>query len=182
MINKPTRIDGFSRSCIDHFFISSRCSDVVDVDAAVIGSGITDHFPIVLSLRFNYCFLPSSASTVVYKKIDHRILSDELERVDWSGVYNSNDTNIAAEEFLKQLIYAISMATETKVKKINSKNRKRKPWITVGIINSIKKRDLLKKISDNNPNDNKAKENFRAYRNKLNKIVNKAKHLYYLSK
>lgn len=77
-------------------------------------------------------------------------------------------------------MHALNLA---KSQKLFTKNRykKIKPWITKGIITSIRVRDKMKKrlLLYNNTDDKGA---FNNYRNTLNNLIRKCKHNYYKTK
>jgi len=70
----------------------------------------------------------------------------------------------------------------TFVKKVNSKNRKRSPWITTGIVNSINTRDRLNKQSTLDPNNQRLSELHKTYSDMIKKLITKAKHDYFTDK
>jgi hypothetical protein len=68
-----------------------------------------------------------------------------------------------------------------KSKTIKCRNHLYKPWISPGILKSIRKKNKLYKASLHE-SSNAATEKYKRYKNKLNKIIHKAEKLYYLEK
>lgn len=63
----------------------------------------------------------------------------------------------------------------------STQNRKRKEWITNGLIVAIERKDNMKKHLRNNHNT-ELKEKYANYRNLLNKLIKKQKYEYYKEK
>nr|CAI5828991.1 unnamed protein product [Callosobruchus analis] len=64
-------------------------------------------------------------------------------------------------------------------KNITCKKKRLKPWISAGLLVSIRNRDHLKKESTLNPNNLILLQKYRDYRKMLSKLIKKAKYAYY---
>lgn len=177
-INSYTRVENIStKSCIDHVFLKTS-GDFQGYEniAAVIQTTITDHYTVLLNIATNMEKRKSVSHTNFYEIIDKKKLLTNIKNENWSDLYLGENPDICTELFLKKLNTIIRNSTRTC--KNNNKNRKRKPWITAGIVNSMNKRDTLFQECLKNPNNYEIKNKYTAYRNKINNLVKKAKNNY----
>uniref|UniRef100_A0A0A9YPH7 Putative RNA-directed DNA polymerase from transposon BS n=2 Tax=Lygus hesperus TaxID=30085 RepID=A0A0A9YPH7_LYGHE len=172
LINEPTRVQGTTKTAIDHIFARSKS---LKLSPAIIKSTITDHFSTALILPPNIRLKRKRSHHL--KKVDHDVLRELLSRTDWSSVLNTTDVNIAANEFVHIITSTVSMATVNK--KIPSREVKLTPWITRGLIKSIRIRDKLKKRSVQNPLDQNLKDRANRYRNAVKDMIRAAKKRYF---
>lgn len=98
---------------------------------------------------------------------------------DWLGVYNQTDLNMAANLFHETLASYISQCNFSISKTLPNKKC---VWITYGIIRSIRRRNKLSKLCLRYPDDLALKEQYKVYRNKLNRIIEVAKTHYFHKK
>lgn len=176
LVNKPTRKYGHARSCLDHLFIKCKTEYLQNVHAVILEHGLTDHDPILLNVQLNNIQLKKQIKNAYqyFNKGNFLIL---LERERWDDVLSSVDSNVSTGLFINKLNNMISDVTITK--KISSKNRRLKPWISAGLLVSIKTRDRLKKECTINHNNILLINKYKAYRNILTKVIKKAKYSYY---
>ncbi|CAH1974413.1 unnamed protein product [Acanthoscelides obtectus] len=125
----------------------------------------------------------SSANTEIFLgDININILDSKdtlkfLNDCDWNLVTSVNDPEIAVKLLLTTYRDLLLKATETIPTRV-SIPKKIKPWISNGIIVSVKKREKRKKRLL--ANYSLSLENqYKDYRNKLNKLIHKQKNNYY---
>lgn len=178
-IDRPTRKVGISSTCIDHIFLKESPNTTSRCSAYVLETTITDHYAVGLNI-----FIVDQSKNLnthrTIKKINYDKLFNILNNITWEEVTSLNDSELANNKFISILQRTIEKSTIEI--KINKHHKKLKPWITNAIINSIKHRDLLKKHLNNNINNNNLKIQYKTYRNKLNKTIEKAKNNYYKQK
>lgn len=180
VINNCTRIQGLSQSCLDHIFIKSK-EDIEDIILPIIiQTNITDHFPVLIQL-----VLEQEQNNKQYRKnrikyIQYKKLKEQMSNVDWSDVYNSRDVETATKKFLSIIDTKINVCT--KLVKIKNNKRKRKCWITNGIIKSIETRDKLFQQVQADPLNVNLKRQYLDYRNQLTTLIKKTKINYFKSK
>ncbi|KAJ8976046.1 hypothetical protein NQ317_014098, partial [Molorchus minor] len=104
-------------------------------------------------------------------------LKKSLSNIDWENLYTIENTDLATDHFVTILEREIQICT-TKLK-INSKVRKRKEWITEGLVKSINKKKELRKQLIGNPENTELKQNYKNYRNKVTGLIKLAKATYY---
>ena len=159
-----------SATLIDNIF-----TNVLECDAfvtGVIATDLSDHFP-VFCKSFIHNINERKGHNV--RNYSHKNIQNFIRRVgmvDWSFVYNEVNVNNAYDVFCDHLstLYHDCFPFF----KVKSNRRKRHPWITNGILKSIKTKNKLFRASLKNPSDPN-KSNYRSYRNKLNHIIRVAK-------
>ena len=177
-INVPTRTP--SLTCLDHIFIRKKLKKInLIYKSFVLHTNITDHYPIMINIHLqDYIENKTSTYEVVktnYKKFEHLIKSQ-----DWSVVTSCNDPLEATNIFMN--LYNNSLKQSITKKNIKVKiHHKIKPWITNGIIISIKNRDKMKKRLLRNYSTN-LENAYKAYRNQLQSIIKYTKNNYYRDK
>ena len=104
-------------------------------------------------------------------------LNEDLGNEDWHEVTGENDVNKAYKSFIDKLTHYYNKNVPL-VQNKQHKNDIRNPWITRGILRSIKKRNKLYKSYISNPSEQNANK-YKKYRNNLNSIIRSSKKLYY---
>lgn len=180
LINKPTRVQAESATCIDHFFVKYKENMLKSINPVVLTRTLTDHYPIILNIELSVNGNGVVTENQFLKKTNYKLLNELLSRAGWNDVLNCNDVDICTELFVGRLKGYISGATS--VYKINNKNRRLKPWITSGLLTSIRNRDQLKKCCTMHPDNIEALNRYKQYRTSLSKLIKKTKYEYYKTK
>lgn len=115
-----------------------------------------------------------------HNKIDYNKLNNLLQNENWSGVLNCKIAQTSYNKFTEILDNYINTCS-TKYRSFSNKSYKLKPWITPGLIKSIKTRDKLK-LKLNKRFSQELKNVYKQYRNELNKIIRYTKNEYYKNK
>lgn len=176
LINKPTRVSNTSTSCIDHIFLKSKNFDENSTYAAVIHTNITDHYSTMVVVKNVPEINTKLDCDCEFLKINYPKLKEILSNENWNDIYCLRDVDECVDMFISRVKEAITRSS--KKMKI-PKRKKKKPWITYGIINSIKTRDKLFLKLKQNPNNAGLKNEYNTYRNKVNALLKKAKHDYF---
>jgi len=141
-VTVPTRITSHSATLLDHIFtniVSEKCI------AGTLITDISDHFS-------NFIFIKSlSLKSTLPQTVTYRVMSnqaiDNLNRSlsdhDWTDLYNSTDVNTAYEIFSDQFSQLVNTHLPIKTAKFNSLKHKREPWMTKGILTSLKTKEKL---------------------------------------
>jgi hypothetical protein len=181
-INGDTRVAGTSQSCLDHIFFKNVDNYFDYSMGSIFKTTITDHYSVVLHLG-----KVSNSNKSDGKKIDtiininYNALLNNLRLENWNWLYTLNDgVDIIMEKFIDRLTGLIDLHKNEK--KIPHNRRPLKPWITEGIIRSISTRDKMHARLRRDPTNNDLKNNYKAYRNRLNKIINNTKEAFYKAK
>lgn len=168
-INCPTR----QNTCLDHFMVKASAK----IETFVFDE-LTDHSPILLYIDYTPT---SKQNTYINKtKIDFSGISKCMENESWNDLYSLSDVNKAARLLTEKLESFISSNTSNK--KISKRNNPLKPWITIGVIKSIRKRDRMHKKLKFYLNNLEMKHKYLAYRNILKKVIKTLKTDYYTDK
>lgn len=188
-INSPTRETLSTQTCIDHVFIKTP-SSVSSLISGVAHTRISDHYPILFGWLNEAKLTKTEAKTQQIKRINYEALKLALENESWDGTFTENVNN-ATENFMTTLLNHIESHTTIKTTACQHKLKKLSPWITNGILNSIKTRDkLFNKIKkhksycalNNIPLNKDFIDSYKLYRNLTNTLIKKCKQNYYRNK
>lgn len=182
LIDKHTRVAGETKSCIDHIAARTNGQNklIQNLNTVILISSISDHYPVLLNLQLKPQEAkpsPNPQRIKFQKRINEQQLTLRLHNENWQDILQSRDPNCIAQKFVDRLQTHIKACTNT-IKTL-SKSKAIKPWITQGLVASIRNRDKLKKIASCNPHNPDLLNNYRNYRNLLTKLIKKAKTLYY---
>lgn len=176
-IDKPTRITSNSKSIIDHIFV--RYCDITRVNAAIFDTSITDHLSTALTITGPSCTATTLLTPRTY--VDHTLLTNNLAGSDWEAVMNCLDVNTCANVFVKTIKNCIDISKKLVQNKC-TRFRKLKPWITVDLIQAIRKRDKMSKAVKKQPFNFAIRERFQELRRSLSNLINLTKRNYYREK
>ena len=180
MINLPTRVTDSSSTLIDHIY--KTVNDISDTAGSIV-SDITDHYLNFILIKKQVTL--KSQSHVTYRSYSERNLrkfNNYLENVDWSSVYLSNDPNESYNEFLNIYHRALDINIPLKRRKFNKFKHKKNPWVTCGILKSLRTKYLLhKRILRCKNTAIKADVllKYNAYNKVLSRVIRAAKKLYW---
>ena len=183
LIDKPTRVTTKSSTLIDNIF-----TNILDhkISPGILYNDITDHFPIFQILNKNDNSNDSKLNSYTYRSIrkiksqNIAALNIELNETKWEEVLTSNSAEDSYNNFITKFSDLYNKHLPVTNKKIN-KRQEAKPWITSGIIKSIKTRNKLYKKFLNHPNDAN-KNKYISFRNKLTHLIRISCKKYYLNK
>lgn len=180
LITTPTRVTRDTSSLIDHAYTNYSSTKI---HAGVIETDVSDHFPIFVI--FEKCKAESrklctgSISFRSYKNYDEKKFNDDLAGARWDLVYKENDVNNAYTTFHDIFKEICDKHAPIITQRPKRKNNAQKPWITAGILKSIRKKQKLysqyKKSGFNSQMGNRYKK----YRNILTVDLKNAKRKYY---
>jgi Reverse transcriptase (RNA-dependent DNA polymerase) len=191
-INIPTRSTATTNTCIDHIYLhSSKDCEILPV---VLQTSVTDHFATSFSWNSKASTFDQQKdknNTPIYRKIDYEMLEEELSKTEWKNVLECENPDLALEKFMCTLRRALDNSTSAIQSQNKSRFRKIKPWITKGLIVSIRKRDAMsraikkdceyRKLNNLNLNTEFVKK-YKMYRNFLSALIRQTKNNYYKSK
>ena len=183
-ITMPTRITNSSATLIDHMFSN------IDSDKAIAGTlktDITDHYCNFIFINFE-AEKQSHPKHVTYRKQDKKSLENlnaALQNTNWSNVLNLTDPNMAYENFLSTYTDLMNIHLPIVTKPYNKFKHRKEPWVTRGILKSLKTKEKLyiKMIkSKNTPNYDINRINYTVYVTIYKRIIKQAKIQYWNSK
>ena len=180
-ITVPTRITSNSATLIDHIYTN------IDKDQCLAGTlttDISDHFCNFIFIETNNLKKHCPAS-ITYRQItDENLqkLNENLSQTDWNSVYTTNDPDMAYNKFIDTYLEKVDKCMPLKTCKFNKFKHKVEPWITKGLLKSLRTKNKLytKYIKCLSPTEKLVKENnFKIYRNIYNKLIKKAKEIHW---
>ena len=185
LILLPTKINTKNDTLIDNIFSNQFNSQTITGNLAVnLSDGHLPSFAIFPKSNQNH--LPKKHNIYVRSKLEgekrENFLMD-LAAIDMSGeVIVEND----ADKSLNNLLFHTDKLTDlySPAKKLSNKEFKQtlKPWITLGILNSIKRKDqLFKKYINmkNSPLRDNIHNEYKALKNRINSLIYHSKKNYY---
>ena len=185
-ITLPTRLSRRSASLIDHIFYKSLTNETVD--GGIVVSSMSDHFMTFVALPFKtqHQKPPNRISIQTNNDAAIQTFSDAIRNCNIFEKLNKNMTSDPNENY-DILKYAIQENIEKQLPLKNVKFHKHKiknnPWVTFGIIRSIKTRDKiykqLKTISPDGDEYVRLKLKLITFNRILKKTIREAKISYY---
>lgn len=179
-INKPTRVTSSTSTCIDHIFVKNANKKMLF--SGIIPTNITDHFTTLIICKSNDTSSTVTKNHFIEREFDEKRFHEIIKSTNWGNIYNEQDPEKAYLLFIEYIQNAQDIATRTSNKIINSTNKKIKPWITTGLVKSIRSRDRLAKRVKTEPGNLELKLHYKVYRNNLNKLIKNRKCEYYKNK
>jgi hypothetical protein len=180
LITRPTHFTADKSTLIDNIIANSANRNSI---SGILLSDVSDHLPVFHILHENIV----NNDITVMKKLSRVInennvnrLCSQLSSENWNFVYGCNDVNdcfgMFHDRFLDLYNHNLpAKRSKTKIKTIY------KPWITPGIIKSIKKKHKLYKQSLTSKTAI-AVSKYKRYNNKLNKIIKYSQRDYYINR
>ena len=183
LILQPTRVTSKSSTLIDNIFINNlTCFS----NGGNIVTSISDHYMQFCKLDI---FDIDDDKFKVHKSIrnwrifNKREFSEELSKIDWDNILSAQlDTNQACNKFFNIITRLLDeMAPFRKMTK-KEISLKQHPWISHGIVTSMKKRDKLYKeflLEKNFTVRDEIHTTHKQYRSMIISLIQKSKRKYY---
>ena len=193
-ITKPTRITKSSATLIDNIFVPLNL--VPNVSSYIIIEDMSDHLPIVMKLGGVQL---AEKDKIVIESHDLRpknvqSLKETINNYNWdqflSNVIPCNDqdgnvipqnalVNDMFDRFHSKMLYMINEHVPFRTHTISPRKFRREPWLMNGLYTSITKSKKLYKLSIQKGMTNCKLDQYKHYRNCLNKLKRQAKVTYY---
>ncbi|KAK2717057.1 hypothetical protein QYM36_007262 [Artemia franciscana] len=169
----PTRVTDTTASLTDNLFtnLDLKTCDVIIYDDS-------DHFLILSEVTLDKPKVEHPERKT--RKLDAESiesLRNQLNNINRSPCLDNQDVDQATNYFIQEFEKAFDRACPAKTSK-SRRQEPRKPWISKGIVRSIKMKNQLYKIRIENPSEDN-KEKFRLYKNNLTKVIRAAKTSHY---
>ncbi|XP_028408826.1 uncharacterized protein LOC114531415 [Dendronephthya gigantea] len=184
LINKATRITSHTATLIDNIF-TNNIEDFNNSLNGIIFSDISDHLPIFHMFNSDlFGKNTDNANTVIYQRVYNHVnmnnFSKAIKNASWDEILNeANNPEKAYNEFLELFLglYEVNFPLKRK-QNSGTIDRNKSPWITNSILKSVRNQNKLYKSFLKIPNE-KNKQTYISYKNKLNHIIRLAKQTYY---
>ena len=187
-ITVPTKINKNSCKLYDQIFTHFKSENIVS-NSCVYISQISDHFPVMISIKKKRSWkempkykISRDITTTNYKKYLAK-MAEYVENTHFDYVLTT-DPNLNQTKLDELRDKAYNESFPVKKVKITKYNTKLNPWITYGLLNSIKKKDILYKkmikTNRNAPSYVKKVKKYNDFVKILNKLIRKTKRDYYV--
>ena len=178
LITKPTRITDHSKTLIDHIYMNTQ-NDLGNVITGILKFDISDHLPVFCTVNVSPKRNDDTFFFRDYKKFNIDHYKHDLESVNWTNLFSeSRDLHIATQKTIETIQQIVGRHAPLQQASSSQKKRLRKPWITAGILKSIKRKQKMYSSHFLSKDEKKMKE-YKTFSNKLNKIKYIAKKNYY---
>ncbi len=161
------------KSEIDHFFVRENNCNLWS--AKVLKWTMADHYALMVE-RVVACsdVGPTLQNNGFFvKKINFHLLDQKINETDFMQSLDETDPCVGFSKFHELLQNAVQSSES--LTHIRAAERKLKPWITTGIVTSIRRRDKIYKKLKSNPQDYNLRRFYKEYAKQLDKIIQKAK-------
>ena len=183
-ITMPTRFAKKSASLIDQIYIKSKNHTLTTAQSGILLSPTSDHFGCfsILNQNLSKTYHPKYIKLTNVNNTTLADFSKAVGEIQFSDMLDRNlftDPNKTYEIIEAKINEVKDIHLPTKTVKFNKYKHKQSPWITAGILRSIKIRDKLysklKKLSPISLNYEEIKHNYNSYCKLLNKLIKEAK-------
>ena len=175
-ISKPTRITTKSATLIDNIFVSLELQQ--NLETQIIIDDMSDHMPCMLTL-FNQKKCKKEGRIITSRSLtDVNIekINNDLQ-IDWDNELEGKNVEESFNIFHSILCETIEKHAPETTKRISARKIIRDPWITKGILTSLKRQRKLYQTMIVEKTDN-TKEKYTTYRNKLKGLIRACKRKY----
>ena len=175
-ITKPTRVTKTSATLIDNIF-SNDLENVEYSHSGILYTDISDHFPV---FYIDYSCSIEDEDTVVHRRVYSQENIDafitKLSNKVWNDLLVCDDVETAYSLFMDNFIEMYNDSFPLKAFKKGYKTKK--IWLSEGMKRSIKRKNkLFKRFKRSGKLEHE--EQYKSYRNRLNKILSNAQRAYY---
>ena len=175
IITKPTRLTDHTATLIDHIYTNS----LQNFTSGSLTVDITDHLPIFCVIDAQPPRNNNERYFRDYSKFKNELFLDDINLIDWREILKPDkDLDEKVQDVISVLNQFVEKhaplkkASQTKQKQLN------KPWLTKGILKSIKRKQKMYRTHFLSKDTQKASE-YKHYANVLTYIKNKSKTDYY---
>ena len=181
LINAPTRVTGSSASLLDHFYTN----DIINsVEAAILMSDISDHFPLLAIIKCSKA--KNLPETTKRRKLTPQNIENFVAdiAVSLNPYYDTTtgDVNAQCNSLINQIVAVMDRHMPLEILSRKNQRLQNRPWITKGILSSIKTRNILfNQLVKCKFQDKKLHQYYKSYRNKLTHVKEASKRNHYAS-
>ena len=183
LILQPSRVTSHSATLIDNIFTNDMA---IRSKGGNITASISDHFSQFSSFDLN-CQnsdkdLPKFGRS--FKNFHNEEFQEEINRIDWSSLFQNQSVNVQIRLFLDKVNDILNVMAP--IRKLTKREQKLKinPWITTGLLKSMRDRDKLYKQFTKESDQVKKNDIFSIFKKKRNLIIallRRSKSNYYAS-
>ena len=181
-ISRPTRITKTTATLIDNILTDHKHGEQHNSYVAI--DDTSDHLPcisIVKNVLINNHTKVRIESRDTREKNIKR-LKAKLSETDWDNLLNTNDVNEMTDSFHTILCQEIEKFCSKTSRMLNYSRLRREPWLSNGIMKSIKRAKVLYKDTLINGCSNHTIDRYKEYNCMLQRVKRQAKCKYYFDK
>jgi hypothetical protein len=177
LITKPTRITNHTATLIDHIYTNVPIHDTVSGIALV---DLSDHLPVFCICNASVFKMKQKIYFRDYSFFNKELYLADMQAIDWETIYNgANDLHDLTSDCIQPVKEVINKHAPLKEASSLSKMKQlAKPWISKGLLTSIKAKQKLYKSNFFSKVTEKVQK-YKQYSNLLNQLKTKSKNDYY---
>ena len=180
IISKATRISGESYTLIDHIFTSDNCNDITS--SGIFIDSISDHYHPFIDINLKKGprkkNLPRQYRN--FSLENKELFKAKLQEQTWNNVLQSNDPNIAANNFHHTFSQIFNSCFPLITEKVNRRYKPINKFMTPGLLKSRRRKIKLANKAKLHPTEEN-KNNYKRYRNVYISLIRKSKKLLFNS-
>ena len=157
IITKPTRITNYTATLMNHIY-TNNTNQIISGIATIV---ISDHLPTFCIVDIPVQKQKFKRYCRDYRQFDSELYLQDIKAIDWNSIYiESNDLNEIAAKSISTLQLIVNKHAPRKQISQSKQKQFSKPWITNGILKSIKNKQSIYRthVLSNNP---KKKQNIK---------------------
>ena len=175
-ITQPTRVTPKSRTLIDNVFINFHSPDVISGNITI---SISDHLAQFICIPTRKkTEKPEKVTKRCYKNFEKEKFIQDISAINWNELISESNVNNSISIFLKLFESVLDNHAPSKLMTNKEVKIKNKPWITSGILKSIKIKDFTHKKylqAKNIETKNNLFIKFKSYRNSVSNLLKLSK-------
>ena len=180
LINVATRITENSKSLLDHMYTNDKKSAIT---AGVLISDLSDHYRIYAIISDSKVRSQKYNENYYIRDMSNFVLDNFLDELHEKLTHLFNTSYVTVNELYNSFVAIFAEVVDkfAPMRKASRKEKKLKlkPWISNGLLKSIKIKNKMFKFLHKNRDDLALKERYRSYRNTLNRVIRQFKRNYY---
>ena len=170
LILQPTRVTSHSATLIDNIFTNDMS---ISSKGGNLTTSISDHFPqfsvFDISAQLKQKDHPKFGRS--YKNFHHEEFQEELNRIDWNTSFKNKNVNEQVNLLLDKTNDILNVMAPIRKLSKRENNLKQNPWITRGLLKSMRNRDKIYKQFTKETDPVKKHIFFTNYKQKRNLII-----------
>ena len=176
LITKPTRITNHTATLIDHIYTNAPIHDTVSGIALV---DLSDHLPVFCICNGSVFKMKQKIYFRDYSSFNKELYLADMQAIDWETIYNcANDLHDLTHDCIQSIKEVINKHAPLKTASLSKMKQRAKPWISKGLLTSIKAEQKLYKSNFFSKDPEKVQK-YKQYSNLLNQLKTKSKNDYY---
>ena len=175
VITKPTRITNHTKTLIDHIYTNTSISQIL---SGIALSDISDHLPVFCVINTPIKRNRNIKYFRDYKNFNRESYLNDLRQIVWNATIDGSELGLYNENVINTIGEITNRHAPVKVRSRSNIKLAMKPWITSGILKSIKTKQRMY-YTHFQSNDEAKIIQYKKNSNKLNKIKTDSKNRHF---